>query len=525
MEGPKVSVEHSALLGESLATHAALVLQHGGPPWAPSREAIPGKMTSNRSRTRMPTVAINRAKPLPFDLAKELPKNLDAERSILGAVLLDNLAGIKGVIESGLVANDFSLEQHRRIFRRIFDLGAHKRPIDLVTLTEDMHRVGELEDAGGAPYLASLADGMPRVSNVTHYCEIVKEKSDLRALIHYTHNLQTQAFEGARTSKALHEDLELFLNSTKPNYAGHKPVAVEDLLAMDMPERKYVIEPILPERGIGMIYSWRGGGKTFFTMEIAYCVAAGVAECFTWTIPQQRYVLYVDGEMDSTELQLRARQIALGHGMRLPEKQFLRFITPDLEERAPEILTPDGRRRIEDQLRGGELVILDNLSTLIPTGDERETEDWAVVQEWFLSLRRRGFHTLFNHHAGKGGGQRGTSNREDVLNLVINLRRPPDYSAEDGLRCEVHFEKIRGRARGSAVQPFELKLQTDERNCVVWTHRPLKGILARRVFEMFTDGQKDRDIAEAVGISRYRVYRLRKKFDVNSDPDSVDASD
>lgn len=473
----------------------------------------------------MPAVAINRATPLPSDLAKALPKNLDAERSILGAVILDNAGALKVIADSGVVANDFSLEQHRRILRRMVDLAVHKRPVDLITLTEDLQRVGELDDAGGAAYLASLADGMPRISNVTHYCEIVKEKADLRALIHYTHNLQSQALDGSRNWKTLHDDLELFLNSTKPNYAGHKPVAIETLLGMEMPERKFVIEPILPERGIGMIYSWRGGGKTFVTMEIAYCVAAGVETCFTWTIPQQRYVLYVDGEMDSTELQLRARQIALGHGFKLPAPEFLRFITPDLEERTPEILTPDGRRRIEDQLRGGELVILDNLSTLIPTGDERETEDWAIVQEWFLSLRRRGYHTLFNHHAGKGGGQRGTSNREDVLNLVINLRRPPDYSAEDGLRCEVYFEKIRGRARGSAVQPFELKLQTDERNCVVWTHRPLKGILNRRVFEMFNDGQKDRDIADAVGISRYKVYRLRKKYALNPDPDSIDATE
>ncbi len=468
------------------------------------------------------TVAINRAKPLPLELAKALPNSLDAERSILGAVILDNREGIKGILESGIVAEDFFFDQHRRILRRMYDLGLHKRPIDLVTLTEDLHRVGELEAAGGAPYLAALADGMPRVSNVKHYCEIVKEKADLRALIHYTHNLQHQAFEQSRNSKSLHEDLELFLKSTKPSYAGHRPVDFAELLALNLPERKYVIYPILPERGIGMVYSWRGCGKTFFTMEIGFCVAAGVPDCFTWSIPQQRYVLYVDGEMDSTELQLRARQIALGHEMALPAKDFLRYITPDLEEHKPEILTPDGRRRIEDQLRGGELVIFDNLSTLIPTGDERETEDWAIVQEWFLLLRRRGFTTLFNHHAGKGGQQRGSSNREDVLNLTINLRQPEGYSAEDGLRAEVFFEKIRGHARGPAVQPFEIRLQTDEKNRAVWTRRPLKALLVKRAFEMFGVGMRDREIAEDLRMSRYQVYRLRKKYDANPDPAALD---
>src|SRR6266851_534921 len=165
------------------------------------RKSSPASYWFQDGALAMPAVPINRAKPLPSDLEKKLPQNLDAERSVLGAILLDNLAGIKGVTTSGIVPNDFALDQHRRILRRIFDLGLHKRPIDIVTLVEDLHRVGELEAAGGAPYIASLADGMPRVSNVAHYCEIVKEKSDLRALIHYTHNLQTQAFEETRSPK------------------------------------------------------------------------------------------------------------------------------------------------------------------------------------------------------------------------------------------------------------------------------------------------------------------------------------
>ena len=71
-----------------------------------------------------------------------------------------------------------------------------QQAIDLITLTEELHRRGDLEAAGGAPYLASLADGMPKVSNVEHYARIVKEKAMLRNLIHTTHNIQQRAFEG-----------------------------------------------------------------------------------------------------------------------------------------------------------------------------------------------------------------------------------------------------------------------------------------------------------------------------------------
>ena len=127
-------------------------------------------------------------------LERPLPQNLDAERSILGAILLDNHA-LNTAIEN-LKAEDFFLEQHRRVFNQMIALGEAQQAIDLVTLTESLHRVGELESSGGAPYLASLADGMPRVSNVEHYARIVREKALLRNLIHATHNIQQRALEG-----------------------------------------------------------------------------------------------------------------------------------------------------------------------------------------------------------------------------------------------------------------------------------------------------------------------------------------
>jgi replicative DNA helicase len=132
--------------------------------------------------------------PAQASLERPLPQNLDAERSILGAILLDNHA-LNAAIEN-LKPEDFFLEQHRRVFNQMIALGESQQAIDLVTLTESLHRVGELESSGGAPYLAALADGMPRVSNVEHYARIVREKALLRNLIHATHNIQQRALEG-----------------------------------------------------------------------------------------------------------------------------------------------------------------------------------------------------------------------------------------------------------------------------------------------------------------------------------------
>ena len=124
-------------------------------------------------------------------LERPLPHNLEAERSILGAVLLDNHA-LNAAVER-LRTDDFFLPQHRHIFERMVGLAERQQAIDTITLMEDLARRGELEAAGGVPYLSQLADGLPRVTNVDHYARIVKEKAVLRNLIHSASAIQEQA--------------------------------------------------------------------------------------------------------------------------------------------------------------------------------------------------------------------------------------------------------------------------------------------------------------------------------------------
>jgi replicative DNA helicase len=144
--------------------------------------------------------------PVDSTLERPLPSNLEAERSVLGAIILDNNA-LNAAIEN-LRPEDFFLDQHRRVFTHMISLGEAQQAIDLVTLTEELHRRGDLEASGGAPYLASLADGMPRVSNVEHYARIVKEKALLRNLIHTTHAIQQTAFEGEDGADAILDGAE-----------------------------------------------------------------------------------------------------------------------------------------------------------------------------------------------------------------------------------------------------------------------------------------------------------------------------
>ncbi len=127
-------------------------------------------------------------------IERPLPHNLEAERSILGAVLLDNHS-LNAAVER-LRSEDFFLPQHRQIFERMIQLAEKQQAIDVVTLMEDLARRGELESAGGVPYLSQLADGLPRVTNVEHYARIVKEKSVLRNLAFSAAAIQEQALAG-----------------------------------------------------------------------------------------------------------------------------------------------------------------------------------------------------------------------------------------------------------------------------------------------------------------------------------------
>jgi replicative DNA helicase len=110
-----------------------------------------------------------------------LPANIDAEKTILGAILLDNAAHAEAA--ETLKADDFSLDSHRRIYLRMSELTDTGRPVDIVTLANELAKYKEVEAVGGVAYLASLTEGLPRRPVIEEYIRIVKDKSLLRRLM------------------------------------------------------------------------------------------------------------------------------------------------------------------------------------------------------------------------------------------------------------------------------------------------------------------------------------------------------
>ena len=285
-----------------------------------------------------------------------------------------------------------------------------------------------------------------------------------------------------------------------------KVIDLKNLLALDIPPRELILSPWLPKAGLCMIHARPGVGKTHLSLGIGYAVAAGVS-FLKWQASKPRGVLLLDGEMPLGALQERLARIVQMHPVdQLPAP--LHFITPDLQELGmPDLGTIEGQQQINQYITDDiELVIVDNLSCLVRTGKENDSESWQPVQSWALSLRAKGKSVLFIHHQGKKGSQRGSSKKEDVLDTVISLKRPDDYSQDQGACFIVSFEKARG-FHGDDAKPFEALLTIDNNNNPCWVIKDLEDSTFEKVVTMINDGISQKEIAGELGINKSNVSR------------------
>lgn len=286
-------------------------------------------------------------------------------------------------------------------------------------------------------------------------------------------------------------------------------ITLHDFMSLDIKPQDMILEPIISKQGLAMLYAFRGMGKTFVSLGIAYAIASG-SNFLKWKCNKPYKVLLIDGEMPASSLQDRMASLIESNNKELHSPDYLRIITPDLQERGiPSLHSAEGQEALEPYLDGVSLVIVDNISTLCRGGRENEAESWLPVQEWALGLRKRGISILFIHHSGKNEQQRGTSRREDVLDCVIALRRPKDYESSQGARFEVYYEKHRN-FYGDDAKPFEASLSLDGHK-QIWKVKDLEDCQLQKVIELSSNGLKQRDIAIELGIGLGTVNRMLKK--------------
>ena len=287
------------------------------------------------------------------------------------------------------------------------------------------------------------------------------------------------------------------------------PVNINSFIAKELPPRRLLLAPWLPEKGLTIIYAPRGVGKTHVALGIGYAVACG-GVFLKWEAPEPRRVLYIDGEMPAATMKERLIHIVRQFDKEPPSADHFKLITSDLEEDGiRDIGTANGQRDLMEFAEDADLLILDNLSCLVRSGDENEAQSWTLIQEWLLKLRRMGKSVLLVHHSGKTGQQRGTSKREDILDTAIALLHPHDYTPEEGARFEVHFKKNRGFT-GDAAAPFQASLITNPNGTQAWKIADLANRDRELAIELFKQGMTATQIANEIKRHRATVWRWLK---------------
>lgn len=280
-------------------------------------------------------------------------------------------------------------------------------------------------------------------------------------------------------------------------------LSADALLAASVQLRTTILDPILTTRTLALLYGPRGLGKTFVALGIARAAAAG--ESFLgWRATRPHRVVYVDGEMAADEMQQRLA--AFG-----PAPPALEFVLADLDDGPVlDLADADGQRRLMRGWGNPELVVLDNLASLagIRSGDP---DRWHTLQRFLLLQRQMGRGVLMIHHANKRGLQRGSSRREDVLDLVVAMRRPLDWTPEDGTRFELQFEKARS-LHGAAIETIHARLATHrDRLDWQWATGAEADVTLSRGVALLREGLDVARMGQRLRLSRATAYRLRDR--------------
>jgi KaiC/GvpD/RAD55 family RecA-like ATPase len=225
-----------------------------------------------------------------------------------------------------------------------------------------------------------------------------------------------------------------------------------DLLNDDtIKPRQQLCGPWLLERGFAMVFAPTGVGKSWFAMGVAAAVASG-GKFGHWEAPEARRVLYIDGEMDASDLRMRFGNIIDaadgGDGELIAENVYLyaRNDQPEGDTSFPDFGKPEHTERILAHIRSvrPKLVVLDNLSTLATVDDDNAADAWDDFLKLLQKIRALGATVLVVHHANKGGDQyRGSSKIPVMFDTLVRLRRNDSANDVVGAAFLLDFTKNR----------------------------------------------------------------------------------
>jgi hypothetical protein len=352
-----------------------------------------------------------------YSLERGLPANIDAERSILGAILLDNLAYSQ---TAGLAPDDFSLDSHRRIYARITEMAEAGTPVDLVTLAEELSRHKQVEAIGGSGYLSSLTDGLPHRSNIGQYVRIVKDKALLRRFIHTSNAAIARAMDEAEPAQDVLTDVAARLAEIAeecPDVGTIQNLGdIPSLEKLDFTEPCFAVPDVLPYQRVTVLAGQAGSGKTYLMLAMAIACATGGK--FLGRECMQMPVLILDRENSGGEMRDRIRKMA-GDDV-LGIKVWGEWVE---KEGPPDLSDP---RLLKWAKQCKPLIIADSLGQFLEGGDEKEITDIAKLFQPAHRLKNMGATiAIIAHVSDKPGAPayRGHSSIKGNTDLLTILSR------------------------------------------------------------------------------------------------------
>jgi AAA domain len=262
---------------------------------------------------------------------------------------------------------------------------------------------------------------------------------------------------------------------------------------------------------IGEIYGPRGIGKSFLRDALGISLTRKL-DMGPFKSENEASVLIVDGEMSLYDL--KARQ-ALAQNVGSPLKTLdilanerlvqagsppLNLVDPAWRDSFLEFTEAEGDR--------WDVMIFDNLSALLPGSKENDSEAWGPVNQFFLQLRWMGKASMFVHHAGKSGDQRGTSGREDALDYVIKLTLPIGHNPEDGCRFDAELTKSRSLT-GPEAAPFTFSIIPHPDGGLTWSITGQREARKEAIIALLGNGVPQRELPAILGIDKSYVSRAK----------------
>lgn len=338
-----------------------------------------------------------------------LPANIEAERSLLGAILLDSTLYAEA---AALKPDDFFLDAHGRIYACILELSGANRPIDEITLSEELSRHRELEAIGGIAYLSSLTDGAPRRSSIEHYVRIVRGKALLRSLASRGEWLQLRACEPNADTNQILSEVSDFAESLRRD-AGQE----QDWRAIfhtweefeNAPPLQFAIEFFSQEAGIGIIGALAGQGKTLVMLSMAEAMLNGTPlfGCDIFQVKQRaKRVLYLIPESSIGPFWARLKLFHLEEHIHTD-----RLLVRTLSSREQ---IPLGDSRILRAAEGADIFL--DTAVRFMDGAENDAEPARAFAGTLFTLLAAGARSVTGaHHAPKGFEAQERMTLENIL--------------------------------------------------------------------------------------------------------------